>query len=91
MDATEFLAIPPDGKRYELINGEFIVHSTPPIRHQFVLGNVLYPLHAFCKSSRVATVFLGPLDVHLSTDSVVEPDALVVCSDRTSTRVMPTR
>jgi Uma2 family endonuclease len=28
MTAEEFLEIPPDGKRYELINGEFVAHSS---------------------------------------------------------------
>ena len=83
MTAAEFLAIPPDGKRYELINGEFIVHSTPPVRHQCVIGNVLVDLAAYCRN-REAEVFPGPLDVHLSDDSVVEPDALVIRRERAS-------
>lgn len=73
MMAAEFLAIPPDGKRYELIDGEFIVHTTPPVRHQCVLANIVSPLSTYCRG-RDAKTFPGPLDVHLSDDSVVEPD-----------------
>lgn len=81
--ADEFLAIAPDGKRYELIDGEFIVHATPPVRHQSVLVNILSPLSMYCRDHDAET-FLGPLDVHLSDDSVVEPDGFVVCRERMS-------
>ena len=84
MTADEFLAIPPDGKRYELIDGEFITHSTPWVRHQVVLGNVMFGLGTYYRESRVAEPFLGPLDVVLSSDSVVEPDGLVIRHERAS-------
>jgi Uma2 family endonuclease len=83
MTAEQFLAIEPDGKRYELIDGELIAHGTPPIQHQVVLGNVLCALSSHCKTGS-AEVLLGPLDVWLSDDSVVEPDGLLICSDRAS-------
>jgi len=82
--ADEFLAIPPDGKRYELIDGEFITHSTPYVRHQAVLGNLLFRLGHYCVSNGVAEVFPGPLDVVLSDDSVVEPDGMVIRKERWS-------
>jgi Uma2 family endonuclease len=84
MTANEFLAIPPDGKRYELIDGEFITHSTPYVRHQAVLGNVLFRLGRYCDSNGLAEVLLGPLDVVLSNDSVVEPDGMVIRKERWS-------
>jgi Uma2 family endonuclease len=84
MTADEFLAIPPDGKRYELIDGEFITHSTPYVRHQAVLGNVLFRLAHYCDGSGVAEVLPGPLDIVLSGDSVVEPDGMVIRKERRS-------
>ena len=84
MTADEVLAIPPDGKRYELIDGEFITHSTPYVRHQAVLGNLLFRLGRYCDSNGVAEVLLGPLDVVLSDDSVVEPDGMVIRKERWS-------
>lgn len=82
MTTEEFLEIPPDGKRYELINGAFIAHPSPPPRHQRVLRKVLSPLYDHCRTQGGADALLGPLDVVLSGDSVVEPDGLVVCDDR---------
>jgi Uma2 family endonuclease len=84
MTADEFLAIPPDGKRYELIDGEFITHSTPYVRHQAVLGNLFFRLGRYCNSDGVAEALLGPLDVVLSGDSVVEPDGMVIRKERWS-------
>ena len=84
MTADEFLAIPPDGKRYELIDGKFITHSTPYVRHQAVLGNVLFRLGHYCYSNGVAEVLPGPLAVVLSSDSVVEPDGMVIRKERWS-------
>jgi Uma2 family endonuclease len=84
MTAEQFLAIESDGKRYELIDGHFITHTTPPIRHQSVLRDVLCALYDYCRKTQTARAFPGPLDVRLSDDSVVEPDILVVSIDRTS-------
>ena len=69
-------ALPPDGSRHELLDGALIVTPSPGIPHQrmvFALGRAL---DRACPSD--LEVFSAPLDVTLASDTVLEPDLLVV-------------
>lgn len=69
-------SLPPDGSRHELLDGTLIVTPSPGIPHQrmvFALGRVL---DRACPSD--LEVFNAPLDVTLASDTVLEPDLLVV-------------
>ena len=69
-------SLPPDGSRHELLDGTLIVTPSPGIVHQrvvFALGRVL---DQACPSD--LEVFAAPLDVTLASDTVLEPDLLVV-------------
>lgn len=66
--------IPDDGNRYEIMQGELIVSPVPNDTHQLVLGRLHTELLAAANSSRFGWVRLGPRDVRLSENDVVEPD-----------------
>jgi Uma2 family endonuclease len=71
-------------ERYQIIDGEAFMMSSPTVEHQAISGELSRQLANFLvgKSSRV---FAAPLDVRLfpeedlSDDTVVQPDILVVC------------
>ena len=67
--------MPDDGHRYELINGALIVTPAPNVRHQIVLGALLWLLHDACPSH--LRVLAAPLDVVLGENTAVQPDLLV--------------
>ncbi len=68
-------ALPDDGHRYELIDGALIVTPVPSWRHQAVVLEVAVLLRASAPPH--LQVFVAPLDVALSDDTVLQPDVLV--------------
>ena len=62
----DFVALPDDGKRYELHEGELSVTPSPGRRHQTVLGRLYRILVAHVEASGQGEVFLSPFDVILS-------------------------
>lgn len=72
-------AMPDDGNRYELIEGEIVVSPSPRSRHQYAVVELIYLLRSACPDRlRVTT---APFDVVLSETSVVQPDVLVLDPD----------
>ncbi|MDR0670133.1 MAG: Uma2 family endonuclease [Treponema sp.] len=71
-------------ERYEIIEGEAFMMSSPTVEHQTILGELLVQLAIFLHD-KPCKVFAAPLDVRLfpeedrSDDTVVQPDILVVC------------
>lgn len=78
----DLAAMPNDGLRRELIDGELIVSPAPRVRHQLILGNLHGPIWAHIKANGGAQVFMAPCDVVFSDSDVVEPDLLVVAGDQ---------
>ena len=76
LDYEDFCSIPPDGKRYELLNGELHVTPSPGTLHQRTLLRLVRLLDDYFESPN--EVFVSPYDVILSPHDIVEPDILVV-------------
>ena len=76
LDYSDYCAIPPDGKRYELIDGEVHVTPAPSPLHQRLVGRLFTLLGAYFRPP--AEVFFAPIDVILTTHDVVQPDVIVV-------------
>lgn len=68
----------PEGSRAELIDGELFMCPSPRSRHQDVAGNLFALLREFVLSRTLGKVFSAPLDVHLPSGDIVEPDVLFV-------------
>ncbi len=69
-------AMPDDGNRYELIEGEIVVSPAPRPRHQLVSTELLVLLHSACPDD--LRVSQAPFDVVLGEHDVLEPDILVI-------------
>jgi len=73
-----------DRARYELINGDAYMMSSPSIWHQRVTGSLYNQLSHFLEG-KPCEPFIAPVDVRLfprddeSDDTVVQPDVFVVC------------
>ena len=68
----------PDEPRREIINGALYALASPTVRHQDILLNLASVMKPFFKG-KPCRLFVAPLDVVLSEDTVVQPDLLVVC------------
>jgi len=76
----ELHRFPSDGNRYELIQGSLHVNPAPDPFHQRVSSNLQWLLTEACPDG--LEVFSAPLDVTLGPDTLVQPDLMVVRTDR---------
>jgi Uma2 family endonuclease len=70
----DYEALPADGRRYELHDGELSVTPAPGTRHQRVIGAMYVLLRTHVDDRRLGEVFLSPVDCILSDVTVVQPD-----------------
>lgn len=70
----EYEALPADGRRYEIHEGELAATPAPSPQHQMTSRNLFLILHAHVKARGIGEVLYAPLDVILSDTSIVQPD-----------------
>lgn len=71
----------PGDDRYELIDGELILVSSPSEFHQTILMNLIYLLQSV-RQSGLGRLYCAPFDVIFSDHDVVQPDLLFIAVDR---------
>ena len=81
---ADYTALPDDGRRYELFEGELSVTPAPGTRHQVVTGNLFVTVRQHVLAKGLGTVLISPLDCILSDTSVVEPDIVFVDAQHAS-------
>ncbi|MGQ0648052.1 MAG: Uma2 family endonuclease [Gemmatimonadaceae bacterium] len=72
-------ALPDDGNRYEIIDGELLVSPSPSHVHQRAIGELHVVLHTYLTGTDLEAVF-APFDVTWSSRTEVQPDLLVAPS-----------
>lgn len=75
-------ALPDDGKRYEVLEGELCVSPAPDFDHQFVVLTLAGQLERYVTSHALGWVLISPADVEFSPRRLVQPDVFV--ASRTS-------
>jgi Uma2 family endonuclease len=73
---ADLVALPADGKHYELHEGEIYVSAAPRPRHQQVVGNLHLIIAEHVRRLGLGEVFLSPIDVILANITVLEPDLI---------------
>jgi len=73
-------ALPDDGQRYEIIDGELHVTPAPTNLHQLVAGEFYARLRAYLRPSKVARAMFSPADVRRGdrARNRVQPDVFAV-------------
>lgn len=74
----DYLLLPEDGKRYEVIDGELFVNAAPRLGHQRIQARLGYALVNYVETHNAGEVFYAPVDVLFSNTNVVQPDLLVL-------------
>jgi Uma2 family endonuclease len=74
----DYVTLPDDGRRYEILDGELVVTPAPTTRHQLVSGNLEMILRAHVRAHDLGTILDAPVDVILDQATVVQPDLLFV-------------
>ena len=78
----EYLLLPEDGPRYELIEGELLMTSAPLMGHQRLSSRLNVRIGSFVEREGLGEVFAAPTDVYLSPTNVVQPDLFYVAKER---------
>jgi len=74
----DYIALPEDGPRYELYEGELIVMPATSPRHQAVIVNLFIAVAQHVWGHGLGDVSPAPIDVILSRITVVQPDLVYV-------------
>ena len=71
-------ALPDDGKRYEVLDGELLVSPAPSWQHQTVLRRLFLIIDPYVERHALGWTRWSPADIELSPDTSVQPDLFVV-------------
>ena len=72
------IALPYDGKRYEVLDGELVVTPAPTWDHQTVVEELFAVLRPYVQSNAIGWLKLSPADIVLAPKRLVQPDLFVV-------------
>ena len=72
------LALPDDGNRYELFDGELLVTPAPTGLHQLALLQLYDLVAPFVRAHRLGVTMWSPADLSLGGDQFSQPDLFVV-------------
>ena len=78
----DYAALPNDGKRYEILDGELNVSPAPGRTHQHVILRLVVALDAHARARGLGEIYIAPFDVILADTTIVQPDILFVANDR---------
>jgi Uma2 family endonuclease len=81
-DYEDYAALPNDGRRYEVIDGEVEANPAPAPRHQTISRRLQYALMMALEEPGLAQVFNAPIDLILSNQDILQPDLVIVARDR---------
>ncbi|HEX6942625.1 MAG TPA: Uma2 family endonuclease [Gemmatimonadaceae bacterium] len=71
-------ALPDDGKRYEVLDGELVVSPAPSMTHQEVLYRLSLLIQPFVQRHSIGWTYLSPADIEFSAHRLLQPDLFVV-------------
>jgi Uma2 family endonuclease len=78
----DYLLIPEDGQRHEILDGEHYVTAAPFLRHQRISIRLSSRLFFFVDRHGLGEILTAPADVILSPNDVVQPDILFISQAR---------
>ncbi|MBK9410344.1 MAG: Uma2 family endonuclease [Gemmatimonadetes bacterium] len=73
----ELRALPDDGNRYEVVDGELLVTPAPSWLHQDAVGELFLLLAPYARRNDLHCI-IAPAEVRFSPNRVVQPDVFVV-------------
>jgi Uma2 family endonuclease len=74
----DYAAIPEDGKRYEIVNGVLYMSPAPSWSHQEIILEIAAHLRNYFRLTATGGVFITPVDVELSANTLFQPDIVVL-------------
>lgn len=79
----DYLNLPDDGQRYEIIGGVLYVTSAPSYDHQFTVLEIAAEMRQFVREHQLGQVLVAPFEIHLAEDTrPLQPDVLFIKKER---------
>lgn len=79
----DYLNLPNDGRRYEIIEGILYVANAPDFDHPFSVAEIHRQMANFVIEHQLGQVIPAPFEVHLSpTSQPVQPDLFFIKTER---------
>ncbi len=79
----DYLRLPDDGNRYEIIDGVLYMANAPAYDHQYAVSKLLKHISNFVDERSLGIVLTAPFEVHLSAKTrPVQPDVLFIANER---------
>ncbi len=79
----DYLRLPADGQRYEIIEGVLYVANAPGYDHQFTVARIAFFLQLFVTERKLGIMLTSLFEVHLSeTTRPVQPDVLFLTTEQ---------
>ncbi len=91
--AERIRALPDDGLRHEVVDGEHLVSPSPRIQHQRAVGWLQDVLRRYVAAGNLGECLSSPADVELDPRTLVQPDVFVTARRRARdwTEILPLR
>lgn len=78
----DYLVLPDDGKRYEILTGDLFVTPAPTPRHQSISKEIEFYLITCLEKKGMGKVFHAPIDVVFAEDTIAQPDIIFIEKER---------
>jgi Uma2 family endonuclease len=78
---ADYLSLPEDGLRYEILDGELAVTASPTTLHQRVSRDLEFALHRQVRELGLGEVFNAPVDVILADTTITVPDLVFIARE----------
>ncbi|MEJ5339484.1 MAG: Uma2 family endonuclease [Aquificaceae bacterium] len=76
LTAEEFFRLYPEESRVELVEGKVYEMPAPSLIHQEILMRIASAMKSFVKERTYGNVFVAPVDVVFSENTVLQPDVV---------------
>ena len=83
--AEQIRALPDDGLRHEVVDGEHLVSPAPRAPHQDAVLLLAVELRAYVKRNGLGKAMVSPADLELDRKSLMQPDVFVTRNRRVKT------
>jgi len=77
----DYVALPNDGNRYEIVNGVLIMAPAPSPEHQSIAVRIAYYMFPHIDLAGIGKLFTAPIDVDLGPKNVFQPDIVVMLNN----------
>jgi Uma2 family endonuclease len=71
-------ALPDDGQRYEVLDGELHVSPAPTLEHQSIVQRLFRLIDPYVSGHELGWTWLSPADIEFSPKRLLQPDLFVV-------------